>query len=142
MIVAILWKCECYGLEPQYILVDHRVRCLGPLVAVTPTITGKLRVAELEVEDPLMVSVVLELVQNGEQLSVRVVGVLVESLLLAGEQAPARVVAEHLHKAVPGAQGGGVDPGREQQQHCSYTQAAAHHCSAHCYDDMMGCCEI
>ena len=62
---------------------------------MAPAHAGQLGIAELEVEAAVVVPEVLQLVQDGEEQGVGGVGVLIERILLAGEHAPRRVVAEH-----------------------------------------------
>ena len=81
--------------EPGNIGLGGRVGVLQPLVAAAPAHPGQLGVAELEVEAAVVVPEVLQLVQDGEEQGAGGVGVLAERILLAGEHAPRRVVAEH-----------------------------------------------
>ena len=79
------------------VAVGGGVGGLGPLVAAAPRLARDLGVAQLEVEAALDTAEALQLVQHGVEVSLGVPGVLAEGVLLAGEQAPGRVVAEHLH---------------------------------------------
>ena len=79
------------------VAVGGGVGGLGPLVAAAPRLAPHLGVAQLEVEAALDTAEALQLVQDGVEVGLGVPGVLAESVLLAGEQAPGRVVAEHLH---------------------------------------------
>ena len=79
------------------VAVGGGVGGLGPLVAAAPRLAPHLGVAQLEVEAAPDTAEALQLVQDGVEVSLGVAGVLAEGVLLAGEQAPGSVVAEHLH---------------------------------------------
>ena len=88
----------CVCLVSGDVAVGGGVGGLGPLVAAAPRLARDLGVAQLEVEAALDAAEALQLVQHGVEVSLGLPGVLAERVLLAGEQAPGRVVAEHLHK--------------------------------------------
>ena len=70
---------------------------MEPLVAVTLTNPGHFGVAELEVEVPIAISVFLQLIQDGEERSIWVIRIFIQSILLAGKQTTrSDVVAENL----------------------------------------------
>ena len=83
-------------LEASNVTGVDRVGCLQPLIAVAaPLPPVQLWPAQLQPELALLVPEALQLVQDGEEQGVGGIGVLVERILLAGEHAPRRVVAEH-----------------------------------------------
>ena len=64
---------------------------------MAPVNTGHFGVAELEVEVPFVISVFLQLIQDGEERSIWVIRIFAESILLAGKQTTrSYVVAENL----------------------------------------------
>ena len=70
---------------------------MKPLVTVTPVNTSHFGIAELEVEVPIIISVFLQLIQDGEERSVWVIRIFIQSILLAGKQTTrSDVVAENL----------------------------------------------
>ena len=95
-----LGECQGYCLEASDGCLCCRVGGLCPLIAVSSTYTRHLWVAELQVEPALIVSVVLQLVQDREQMGIGVVRVPAESILLAGEQSSSCVVAKYFYKVI------------------------------------------
>ena len=70
---------------------------MEPLIAVASVYTGHFGVAELEVEVPIVISVFLQLIQDGEERSIWVIRIFIQSILLAGKQTTrSDVVAENL----------------------------------------------
>ena len=64
---------------------------------MAPVYTGHFGVAELEVEVPIIISVFLQLIQDGKERSVWVIRIFIQSILLAGKQTTrSDVVAENL----------------------------------------------
>ena len=64
---------------------------------MAPVYTGHFGVAELEVEVPIVISVFLQLIQDGEERSIWVIRIFIQSILLAGKQTTrSDVVAENL----------------------------------------------
>ena len=64
---------------------------------MAPVYTGHFGVAELEVEVPFVISVFLQLIQDGEERSVWVIRIFSQGILLAGKQTTrSNVVAENL----------------------------------------------
>ena len=64
---------------------------------MTLTNPGNFGVADLEVEIPIVISAFLKLIQDGEERSVWVIRIFIQSILLAGKQTTrSDVVAENL----------------------------------------------
>ena len=64
---------------------------------MAPVYTGHFGVAELEVEVPIVISVFLQLIQDGEERSIWVIRIFIQSILLAGKQTTrCYIVAENL----------------------------------------------
>ena len=64
---------------------------------MTLTNPGHFGIAELEVEIPIVISVFLQLIQDGEERSIWVIRIFIQSILLAGKQTTrSDVVAENL----------------------------------------------
>ena len=64
---------------------------------MAPVSTGHFGVAELEVEVPIVIPVFLQLIQDGEERSIWVIRIFIQSILLAGKQTTrSDVVAENL----------------------------------------------
>ena len=73
---------------------------MSPLIAVASINTLEFWIAELEVKVSLWVSVVIQLVQNGEQISLWIVRVLTQSISNVIKQSSICVVAENLDKVI------------------------------------------
>ena len=84
-----------YGGEASDRRVRGRVGGLDPLVALAPTSTRFLGVAELQVETSIRTSITLQLVQNGVKCSTRIPWIHVQSFVMAGEHTAIFVVTEH-----------------------------------------------
>ena len=69
---------------------------LGPLIAAAAARTRHLGIAKFEMEVTIGISEVLEPVQGGEQVSFRIVGVLVHGVVCVRKQASCCVVTEDL----------------------------------------------
>ena len=73
---------------------------MGPLIAVSSINTLEFWIAELEVKVSLLVSVVLQLVQNREQILFWIVRVLAQSISNVSKQSSLCIVAENLQKVI------------------------------------------
>ena len=94
--VTIQFKSKRYGLEPGDGGVSCRIGGLHPLIAMTPIFTTNFWVAELQMEVPLCISVVFQLIKNWKQIGIGVLRIFALSILLAREQSTSSIVVEYL----------------------------------------------
>ena len=94
---TILLKWQGFCKETHWFRDCERIEGLEPLVAVAPVYTGHFGVAELEVEVPIVISVFLQLIQDGEERSIWVFRIFIQSIFLARKQTTrCYIVAENL----------------------------------------------